>query len=661
MKTKFVAAIFVTMFFTSAQAWKPTMHAAIAEAARLDALDGYVDILDLGFTRSKGGSATRRYEVDPELVKALKDYPEYYRAGTMGPDAYPDILTGQMVIHPDAPDNTVGGTNVWLEHIWNESLKLPAGEKRLMVRAFATGYLTHGAGDMFGHTFVNHYAGGDFDVESTNFLRHLVLEGYVAKHAPTLESTKTKIAGIEDWIYSTLVDCRKGTFLADRLYRSESGKVNRSFPYVFSKLRDELQENISYFDRHQDDVRTRALAPLIAYQRDWVSRIDRGLVKFVTLSHDIAQHLVLFDSEGIDEVLKQKILDDKIQLFTNQHLIGMLGAPDFVGLSRQQISELLDDILYSYISEENVIRLKANLMDELFSFTGMSYNEVKDYLKRPEFHFDNVMSAGRRPKNDAGRFLGQATSLAQMNDLMGLAPGKQTFKIEDFNPAYNTLVMSKLILLSPKGVRSLYGDLVPTPKKQLPIPKNLMLGYNRKFDGSVQWKANAEKMLFESAEVFERLFKRQDGDADVQTTTAIPGSYLVTVKVTRVKSKDGVIDVGSAPDFYPEIFIGTEKKVFDAINNDEDVSPNNWRFTQLVVGNSADVKIRIWDEDGNLAGDDDYCDASPNKNKRYIAFKINCKDQKFTTVFSGDLGTRTSTGDGSDKVEVTFEVSVKRA
>jgi hypothetical protein len=664
MKSKLVAAVFATMFLTSAQAWKPTMHAAIAEAARLDALDGYLTIPDLKSGPLKFKGLNKGYQVDPELVQALKKYPEHYRAGTMGPDAYPDILTGQMVIHPDAPSNTFGGTNIWLEHLWNESLKLPLGEKRLKVRAFAAGYLTHGAGDMFGHTFVNHYAGGDFDVLSTNFLRHLVFEGYIAKHAPGLESTSTSIDGIEDWIYSTLIDCRKGTYLADRLYKGET--VIRSLPFLFSKLRDELQEDIENYERHKDDLRRAPAAPIVAYKREWIKDIDRGLKALVTLSHNVAQHLVLFDADNIDPVLKEKILNDKIEAYLNNHLISMLGAPDYVGLSRAQIGELTDAILYSYVSEEEIIRMKANLMDYLVGFTGMKYSELKDYLKRPEFHFDQVMSASRRPRSSTGGFLGQPISLSQINQKMGLTSPNSKFVIDQFAPAYNTLIMSKLILLSQAGAQDLLTDLGVLTNGTT-LPKNFMLGFNRKFDGSIQWKANPEKMLLESAGVFDRVFKRQDGDDAVSTEKPmrVPKTYQVTVKVKSVKSLDALTDIGSAPDFYSVLRIGSEKKTFDALNNASTVSPSNWSFSKMVIGSDdpslpdkVDIKISIFDEDGNLAGDDDHCDAAAGSNDRDISFTVDLKKKTFIRKFTGSIGTRTSKGSESDAVEVTFEVTV---
>ena len=133
-----------------AAAWKPTSHVYFAEIAVNDALDdGYVEIPILPT------GEVRRYKVDDRTLEALRLGRAQYRAGVLGPDAYPDILTGQQVIHPDGDESGVaGGSDAWLEHVWASF----DGDPRQ--RAFRLGFLTHAAGDAYGHTFINHFSGG---------------------------------------------------------------------------------------------------------------------------------------------------------------------------------------------------------------------------------------------------------------------------------------------------------------------------------------------------------------------------------------------------------------------------------------------------------------------------------------------------------------------
>ena len=43
-----------------------------------------------------------KYEIDSEMAVAIREYPGYYLGGVIGPDGFPDIMFGQMIIHPDS-------------------------------------------------------------------------------------------------------------------------------------------------------------------------------------------------------------------------------------------------------------------------------------------------------------------------------------------------------------------------------------------------------------------------------------------------------------------------------------------------------------------------------------------------------------------------------
>src|SRR5262249_42661139 len=82
--------------------FRPFTHVAIGAAVLNDPLDpahpGKVTL------------AGRLYAVPAPVVQALKDFPQFYRGGEVGPDAFPDIVFGQGVIHPE-------DTGLWLGHI----------------------------------------------------------------------------------------------------------------------------------------------------------------------------------------------------------------------------------------------------------------------------------------------------------------------------------------------------------------------------------------------------------------------------------------------------------------------------------------------------------------------------------------------------------------
>ena len=99
--------------------------------------------------------------------------------GALGPDVFPDPIVGQTTTHPGVE----GGwqADEWLEHLLNRSTTAEE-------LAFSYGFIVHGAGDIFAHTYVNAYAGDIFsltDDEREVELRHFVLEKYIESKTPT--------------------------------------------------------------------------------------------------------------------------------------------------------------------------------------------------------------------------------------------------------------------------------------------------------------------------------------------------------------------------------------------------------------------------------------------------------------------------------------------
>ncbi len=192
----------VTTASSPSWAWKPYTHVYLAQQAYQDAVDdGYITIY--ATDRSTGKPAVDaakkpivqgRYKVQERLLVALRASPAKYFAGVLGPDAYPDILTGQMRIHPpgaegNVPDTDANGpgTDAWLQQIWRKAWEDGSND----AIAFAAGFLAHAAGDIYAHTFMNTFAGGIFDMfdmRTLNWFKHITVEGYVGERTPELST-----------------------------------------------------------------------------------------------------------------------------------------------------------------------------------------------------------------------------------------------------------------------------------------------------------------------------------------------------------------------------------------------------------------------------------------------------------------------------------------
>jgi uncharacterized protein YoxC len=121
--------------------------------------------------------AGKNYRIAAEQCDAIKAHPGDFLSGAMGPDIYPDLMTGQVTTHP----GVTGGwqTGDWLKHVVDS-----AGDQRSL--AFAMGYLLHAAGDMFAHSYVNTFAGDVFDLKDERAVeaRHVAIEKYLDAHVP---------------------------------------------------------------------------------------------------------------------------------------------------------------------------------------------------------------------------------------------------------------------------------------------------------------------------------------------------------------------------------------------------------------------------------------------------------------------------------------------
>ena len=159
-------------------AWKPFTHNFIGDQVWPGASTGKVIV---------GRSA---YPLPPGLGAALKAHQASYNAGVVGPDGFPDIAYGQSVIHPNH-------TGKWLSFLMRKARAAQNGttyddREKAQILAFTYGYLTHAAGDMWGHTLINDFAKGLFPSvgeltqreKARIALRHVVAEGYVGSATP---------------------------------------------------------------------------------------------------------------------------------------------------------------------------------------------------------------------------------------------------------------------------------------------------------------------------------------------------------------------------------------------------------------------------------------------------------------------------------------------
>jgi hypothetical protein len=140
------------------------------------------DLEDDGTLTVRLNGADVRLPVRADVRDAILQNRNVYLLGNLGPDAMPDVLVGQVIMHPGGVQSD-WRANDWASYLLRASGNSPVG------KAFAYGYLAHGAADVFAHTYVNQYAGDVFELGDGETLveqRHIALESYVGRYTPPL-------------------------------------------------------------------------------------------------------------------------------------------------------------------------------------------------------------------------------------------------------------------------------------------------------------------------------------------------------------------------------------------------------------------------------------------------------------------------------------------
>jgi hypothetical protein len=515
-----------------ALSWTPTMHNYLAKQALDDALDdGKITIPKVNYDRGEIVGTLGTYQVDPVILAALRANSAQYRAGVIGPDAYPDILTGQQAIHPGEDFSRVaGGSNTWLQHLWNRS----TASNQPAITAFTIGYLTHAAGDMFAHTFVNNFAGGSFEIKPpkgpANAIKHFVVEGYIGKRldARSLNANffDVSINGVESFIYENTIDARPGTVLDQQLLRSDGSGAKFSIPRIYSTLRAKLVRDIKAYDDRKAEfdraynacrvldprcskvaIKAQKVAymakngPIVTYKEAWRNDIDRGLKAWPAVSHEVGKALFFNPSRSADTQKAESIL----KKYTTNHLLSMSGAPDFVGLSIEVVGSIVEAITPNFLIAP-IRQIKEDLLNTLLKESiGMTKDELKQYLTTPDRYFDRVVNQGA----------GENVTLATFNSKYlriqdtGYTNPSEAFDYRKLPAAYNTVVMSKLVFLNRNELNRVMADLGTTSRLTEP---NVMLGFVRTLDGDNQWKTPSLMTLAKDCRAYRQVFMKQPGE-----------------------------------------------------------------------------------------------------------------------------------------------------
>ena len=417
-----------------ANAWKTKTHGYSANILLDDVRDGYIDVEGVNYT------------VPPEYFLALKDYPDAFRAGTLGPDFYPDMLTGQSYIHPYDADAGIG-VGDWLNELVNTVNSLPKNSSaRREALAFTLGMAVHYAGDLFGHDFINAFAGGAYPsyaeaAQSTDklffIIRHMAEESYmdslIANRVGNTGVSAPEKFIVNTWIYNG--SARNGPA---SIYSNYTDGMMYQYKYLV-----ELRNKLYKFAEDNRASVTVPIPQIVQFCDRWIEDLDTATYQLIVTFDDIA-HDFLTGANGKSDV---KIVTDRLNTWLDNYGQYASPAPDIiVDLSRaigKTQDWILEKIGLSYLKnafKEFKSKLLENMILWGLSQAGIDYKKYENLLKDPE---EALKANG-----------GSVQDYLEFKDYM-----------DDFNndyrtldAFYNTVLMGKLILIGPDNLVSFFEE-----------------------------------------------------------------------------------------------------------------------------------------------------------------------------------------------------------
>jgi Zinc dependent phospholipase C len=434
--------------------WKPNTHLFAANKALEDAVaDGRVTIPPFG-----------EIPVSPDALRALRAFPEAYRAGVVGPDVFPDIWVGQSLAHVDhSSDENRWISDDWLRRVFTAAHAWRDGAERDRALAFAYGFLTHASGDMFAHTYVNHKVGGAWDYSKMHTVTaHVVLESYVGQHTPPTNTA------IDVW----------PRFVADALIKDPTARQHTKSALHYQRLLaiyDWLGPAIDRASREMSQnvpsdapywVKCTAHPVLCAHKEQmevWKLDIDRGFRALVETNQVLGEAILANDfGPGLDAYHEWMI----------EWVPKMLGA-HAVGEAATAMNDFME-----WVAQWDPLAPITKAIDaEVMAF-------MRDEFPR-EFQLFDMM---KNPASYLAQQLGPDSARRVIADLhMGAAPDS-LLDWRAFEPLYNSVIIAKLALLDGNGLNELAKRAgITAPLFPPGEGAEVMLGFMRMMDGNDQW------------------------------------------------------------------------------------------------------------------------------------------------------------------------------
>ena len=417
----------------NAGAWKTKTHGYSANLL-------LNEVVDKGYFTIDG----EKYAVPDEFIDALLSYPAAFRAGVLGPDFYPDMLTGQSYIHPYDAEAGIG-VGDWLMELVDAVNSLPKDHKeRKRALAFTLGMAVHYAGDLFGHDFINAFAGGAYpayaeaaqDKNKLFFIiRHMAEESYMdSLIGGRLGSTN--VSAPETFIMNTWIYEGTANNGPASIYSNYDGGMMYQYKYLV-EMRAKLY---AYAEKNRESI-TPPMPQIVQYLDSWIEDLDNATYQLIVAFDDIA-HDFLTGANGKSDI---QIVTDRLDKWLDDYGKYASPAPDILTDISKAFNKSKDWVLkelgLSYITEAWK-QFKNELIQDMILWglaqAGIDYKQYADLLKDPEL----ALEANGGSVADYEEFITYMDTFDK--------------NYEEMDAFYNTLLMGKLILIGPDNLNRFF-------------------------------------------------------------------------------------------------------------------------------------------------------------------------------------------------------------
>jgi hypothetical protein len=436
-----IGALGSGLFLPPAQAWKPTTHLYTANVIADDAKDGKVTIPPYG-----------EFEIADSAQQMLTQ-PDYYRGGSIGPDAFPDLWTGQSYIHPK--------TRAWALYLWDRANSYNDAK----VWAFTYGFYLHIAGDAWCHDWVNDYAGGSFpyakefqenpEKATLNVMRHMAIENTFDKAREKTEKLQAcSIALPRDFVLKEMV----------------------LYPKLRTEMNPMVQALTKLYDEKKPYEKDRVLG-VRTYNARWFTDLDVGLRKYVEANERAWKGVIEKDENTV------AALEDNLGGWAEDNLLSMLGAPDIVADAANApgkvLAALADGVTallkMAGIDIDVLAKLKDQFVNAMLKSTmGITKDQFREMLLA-EVNTDLFPGKQEIIMSDIGTIPAQAMWPHGPETAETDATKAETYinTVKVNGPLYNTIILGKITLLKPEEFKRLAEASQAAPRSNLPA--NVML------------------------------------------------------------------------------------------------------------------------------------------------------------------------------------------